>query len=189
MKRSTLMIVALCAAGAALAAASRQPARLESGVSRSAIDGMLATENSLVRRETAAVGQLQSTGGPQGSTTIQASIVRASSDRLVTSKYAYGVRLTIGGQGVTLDVAQAQRLIETLDRVEAARAEQPAEPFEAATVTFKDPSGIAITAHALPEGASVALQLRDAGATLESLRPLRDLLAGAVQRINALRQP
>src|SRR5690606_2465072 len=126
----------------------------------------------LVRREIASVGQLQSTGGPAGSTLIQASIVRASSDRLVTSKYAYGVRFTIGAGSVMLDVGQAQRLIDVLDRIEAARAEPPAEPFETAVVTFKDPSGVSITAYTGGEVGKASLQLRDSGATLDSLRPV-----------------
>ena len=186
MKRSTLMIAGACIGAAALIAASRQPARMDAG-SRSALDGMVSTEMSLVRRETAGIGEFQTTGGSSGATTIRVSIVRATSDRLVTSKYAYGVQLTIGGSGLTLDAGQAQRLIETIDRIEAARAEQPAEPFEAATVTFKDASGLSFWAQTASGNSSVSVQLRETSAALESLTPLRDLLAEAVKRIGDLR--
>jgi hypothetical protein len=187
MHRSTIIVAAACLAGAALIAASRQPVRTE-GPQRSALDAMTATEMSLVRRETATVGEFTSPTGPNGPVTIRASIIRATSDRLVTSKYAYGVHLAIHTQSMTLDVSQAQRLVETIDRIEAARAEQPTEPFEVATVTFKDASGLSFTAQTASGVSTVAVQLRDAGAVLDSLKPLRDLLAQAVERVNNLRK-
>lgn len=183
MKPSTL-VLGVCVAGAALLAAAMQPARTE-GLHRSALDGMMATEMSLVRRELASVGELQSEGGNKGSTAIRAWIVRASSDRLVTSKFAYGVLLNVGGESVTLDVGHAQRLIETIDRVEAARAEPPGEPFESATVSYKDASGLWFTATA---DGQATVKLRDTTASFDSLRPLRDLLDQAVKKIGDIRK-